>query len=181
MNNKDNTTLELAALINDSFSNKVALFNENAAKYTDQAVREAFYEILGDDKLTWRNWRAHKTECFEVMETVLNVNLPLAWNNSSFYEQFVETRNGALGDTNEFVVDNDDILFASRFAGNYWSVNRQKLQGKSAFGLQTEWITIRVYDELERFLKGNVTLAEMITKLQKGFQNEIDSFLFLKV
>jgi hypothetical protein len=178
MNNKDNTTLELAALINDSFSNKVALFNENAAKYTDQAVREAFYEILGDDKLTWRNWRAHKTECFEVMETVLNVNLPLAWNNSSFYEQFVETRNGALGDTNEFVVDNDDILFASRFAGNYWSVNRQKLQGKSAFGLQTEWITIRVYDELERFLKGNVTLAEMITKLQKGFQNEIDSRIF---
>ena len=173
-----NNTRELAALINDSLTNKVALFNENAAKYTDQAVREAFFEILGDDKLTYQNWRAHKIECFEVIENVLNVNLPLAWENSPFYDQFVETRVGSFGDANEFVVDDDGILFASKFAGNYWSVDRQKLQGRKSFSLQVEWITIRVYDELERFLKGTVTLAEMVAKLQKGFQNEIDTRIF---
>ena len=175
-----NTTRELATLINDSLSNKVALFNENAAKYTDQAVREAFFEILEDDKLTWQNWRAHKTQCFEIMENVLNVNLPLAWENSPFYDQFVEVKNGSLeiGDANEFIVDDASILFASRFSGNYWSVDRQKLQGKKSFSLQTEWIAIRVYDELERFLKGTVTLAEMVAKLQKAFQSEIDSRIF---
>ena len=173
-------TRDLATLINDSLSNKVALFNENAVKYTDQAVREAFFEILGDDKLTWQNWRAHKTECFEVMENVLNVNLPLAWENSPFYDQFVEVKNGSLeiGDANEFIVDDASVLFASRFSGNYWSVDRQKLQGRKSFSLQTEWIAIRVYDELERFLKGTVTLAEMVAKLQKAFQNEIDSRIF---
>ena len=41
-----------------------------------------------------------------------------------------------------------------------------------------EWITLRIYDELERFLKGTVTLAEMIAKLQKGFQNEIDARIY---
>ena len=41
-------TNELAALMNDSLTNKVALFNENASKYTDQAVRDAFFEILGE-------------------------------------------------------------------------------------------------------------------------------------
>ena len=56
---------ELITLMNDSLSNRVALFNEGAAKYTDQAIREAFFEILGEDKLTWQNWRAHKVECFE--------------------------------------------------------------------------------------------------------------------
>lgn len=171
-------TRELADLINDSLSNKVALFNENASKYTDQAVRDAFFEILGEGKLTWQNWRAHNIECFEVIENVLNVNLPLAWENSPFYDQFVETKNGALGDTNEFIVDDNSILFASKFAGNYWSVDRQKLQGRKSFSLGTEWITIRVYDELERFLKGTVTLAEMVAKLQKSFQNEIDTRIF---
>lgn len=174
----NNMSRDLAELINDSLSNKVALFNENAAKYADQAIREAFFDILEDNKLTWQNWRAHKTQCFEVMETVLNTNLPLAWENSSFYDQFVEVRNGELGDTNEFVVDNDGILFASRFSGNYWSVDRQKLQGRKSFSLQTEWISIRVYDELERFLKGTVTLSEMVSKLQKGLQNEIDSRIY---
>ena len=174
------TTRDLATLINDSLSNKVALFNENAAKYTDQAIREAFFNILGDDRLTWQNWRAHKTECFEVMENVLNVNLPLAWENSPFYDQFVEVKNGSLeiGDANEFIVDDASVLFASRFSGNYWSVDRQKLQGRKSFSLQTEWIAIRVYDELERFLKGTVTLAEMVAKLQKAFQDEIDSRIF---
>ena len=42
---------ELITLMNDSLSNKVALFNEGASKYTDQAVREAFFEILGEDNL----------------------------------------------------------------------------------------------------------------------------------
>lgn len=169
---------ELITLMNDSLSNKVALFNEGASKYTDQAVREAFFEILSEDKLTWQNWRAHKNECFEVMENVLTTNLPLAWENSAFYNQFVETKNGKLGDTNEFVVDDNGILVASRFSGNHWDVERQKLQGRKAFSLSQEWITIRVYDELERFLKGTVTLAEMVAKLQKSFQNEIDSRIF---
>lgn len=171
-------TRDLATLINDTISNKVALFNENAAKHTDQAVREAFFDILGDDKLTWQNWRANKIQCFEVIENVLNVNLPLAWENSPFYDQFVEIREAALGDTNEFTVDDDGMLFTSRIAGNYWSIDRQKLQGRKSFSIQTEWIGIRVYDELERFLKGTVTLAGMVAKLQKFFQNEIDSRIF---
>lgn len=171
-------TNELAALMNDSLSNKVALFNENASKYTDQAVRDAFFEILGEDKLTWKGWRRHKIECFEVMENVLDVNLPLAWVDSPFYKQFVETKTSADGDTNEFVVEDSSVLFTSKLAGNYWSIDRQKVQGNRSFSVQVDTIGIRVYDELERFLKGNITLAKMVENLQKAFQNEIDSRIY---
>lgn len=170
---------ELTTLMNDSLSNKVAVFaNEDAAKYTDQAIREAFFEILGDDKLTWQGWRNHKNEIFTVIENVLTTNLPKAWENSPFYDQFVEVKNGALGDTNEYVIDQDGILVASRFSGNHWDVDRQKLQGKRSFSVPTEWIYIQVYDELERFLNGSTTLPEMMTKLQNGFQNEIDARIY---
>ena len=41
---------ELTTLMNDSLSNRVALFaGEEPSKYTDQAIREAFFEILGED------------------------------------------------------------------------------------------------------------------------------------
>lgn len=170
---------ELTTLMNDSLSNKVAVFaNEDAAKYTDQAIREAFFEILGDDKLTWQGWRNHKNEIFTVIENVLTTNLPKAWENSPFYDQFVEVKNGALGDTNEYVIDQDGILVASRFSGNHWDVDRQKLQGKRFFSVPTEWIYIHVYDELERFLNGATSLPEMMTKLQNGFQNEIDARIY---
>ena len=169
---------EVTNLMNDSLSGRVALFNAEASKYTDEAVREAFFEILGDDKLTYQNFRNHKNEIFTIHENVLNTNLPLAWDNSPFYEQFVERKNGALGDKNEFIVEDNSILVASRFSGNHWDTDRQKLQGKRAFSVTTEWIYIHIYDELERFLKGNITLAEMVARLQKAFQNEIDGRIY---
>lgn len=171
-------TNELAALMNDSLTNKVALFNENASKYTDQAVRDAFFEILGEEKLTWKGWRRHKIECFEIMENVLDVNIPLSWVDSPFYKQFVETKSTADGDTNEFVVEDASVLFTSKLAGNYWSIDRQKVQGDRSFSVQVETIGIRVYDELERFLKGTITLAKMVANLQKAFQDEIDSRIY---
>ena len=171
-------TNELAALMNDSLTNKVALFNENASKYTDQAVRDAFFEILGEEKLTWKGWRRHKIECFEIMENVLDVNIPLSWVDSPFYKQFVETKSTADGDTNEFVVEDASVLFTSKLAGNYWSIDRQKVHGNRSFSVQVETIGIRVYDELERFLKGTITLAKMVANLQKAFQDEIDSRIY---
>lgn len=171
-------TTELIALMNDSLSGKVGLFAEDATKFTDQAIREAFFELLGEDKLTYQNYRNNKNQIFTIMENILTTNLPLAWENSVFYNQFVEIKNGALGDANEFVVEDNSILYASRFSGNHWDIERQKLQGKKGFSVTTEWVGVRVYDELERFLKGTSTLADMMIKLQKAFQNEIDTRIY---
>lgn len=115
---------QIVNLINDSCSNRVAVFaSPEATKYTDEAIRVAFYEILGEDKLTHAAWRNHKNEIFTIIEEVINTNLPLAWEGSAFYNQFVETRNGALGDKNEFVVNDASVLVATRFAGNHWVTN----------------------------------------------------------
>lgn len=169
---------DLTTLMNDSLTNKVALFNAEASKYTDQAIREAFFEILGEDKLTWQGFRNHKNEIFTVIENVLVTNLPLAWENSRFYDQFVEVKNGALGDKTEFIVEDNSILVVSNFSGNHWDTDRQKLQGKKSFSVSTGWVYIHIYNDLERFLKGTITLPEMLAKLQKSFQNEIDSRIY---
>ena len=166
---------ELTYLINDSLSGRVALFANGAEKYTDQAIREAFFEILGDEKLTYQNFRNHKFEIFSIMENVLTTNLPLAWENSDFYRSFVDTKSTTFGDTNEFVVEDNSTMLVSRISGNHWQIERQKLQGKKSFSVALEWIRIRVYGELESFLKGTITLADMMAKLQKAFQNEIDA------
>lgn len=169
---------ELTELMNDSLSNRISLFHADAANYSDQAVREAFYDILGEEQLSWQGWRNHKNEIFTVMENVVTASLPLAWENSTFYEQFVDTKNGAFGEKNEFSVEDPSVLIASRFSGDHWNTERQKIPGKKTFSVSTEWIYIHIYEELERFLKGSITLPGMIAKLQKGFQNEIDNRIY---
>ena len=175
----DKNLQSICNLMNDACSNRVATFsNAETAKYTDEAVREAFFNMLGEDKLSWRSWRNHKNEIFTIMEDVLNTNLPLAWENSTFYNQFVETKTGALGDKNEFIVEDNSVLVASRFSGNHWDTDRKKLHGKRSFSVDTEWFYVHVYDDLERFLKGIITLAEMVAKMQKAMQNSIDDRIF---
>ena len=169
---------QIITLMNDSLSNKVALFNENASKFTDQAVREAFYELLGDNKLTWQNFRNYHNEIFTIIENVLRVNLPGAWENSRFYDQFVEIKRGDLAQLNEFVVEDNSTIVASSFAGNHWTTDRKKVQGKRSFSVPTGWIYVHIYNDLERFLTENDSLAGMAGKMQKALQNEIDSRIF---
>lgn len=168
---------EICNLMNDTLSNRVAMFNKGGAPYAEEAIREAFFNILGENKLTHQNWRNHKNEIFTIMEEVLNTNLPLAWENSPFYNQFVETRNGRLGDKNEFIVEDNSVLVASSFSGNHWDTPRTKIMGRKAFSLDTEWYFIRVYGDLERFLKGVITLADLVAKMQKAMQEAIDSHI----
>lgn len=169
------TLSEIVALMNDGVTGRVEMFaGKEAAKYTDEAVRQAFFAILGEDKLTHAGWRNHKNEIFTIMEVVLNTNLPNAWENSPFYNQFVDVRNLALGDKNEFIVEDNSVLYAPTFSGNHWDTDRKKLPGKKTFSLDTEWIYVHLYDDLERFLKGIVTLTGMLSNMQKALNRSVD-------
>lgn len=168
-------TNPIVTLCVDACRGRVTNYAADKAKYTDEAVRNAFYEILGEDKLTYQNWRRHKIEIFEIIEEVLNTNLPDAWDSSPFYNEMVEVKNFLLGQKNEFIVEDHSTLIVSKFSGNHWNTDRQKLIGNKSFSLDTEWFYIRVYDELERFLKGINTVEGMFAKLQEGLQKDIDS------
>lgn len=175
----ENRLQYICNLMNDGYSGRVSMFADaGKAKYTDEAVRASLYELFGEDKLTWAGWRNHHDEFFTIMEEVANTNLPLAWENSPFYNQFVETKNGALGDKNEFIVEDNSILVASSFSGNHWDTDRKKLPGRKSFSLDTEWLYVRIYDDVERFMKGIISLVEMINKLQKAMLNAIDDRIF---
>ena len=116
--------MQIVNLMNDAYSKRISTFaSPEAVKYTDEAIRLALFDILGDNKLTYRGWRNHKNEIFTIIEEVLDTNLPLAWEDSPFYKQFVESKNGALGDKNEFVVNDASVLVATTFAGNHWVTN----------------------------------------------------------
>lgn len=175
----ENIVNQTINLINDSYSKRIGTFaSPEAVKYTDEAVRLAIFDILGENKLTYRGWRNHKNELFTIIEEVLDTNLPLAWEDSPFYRQFVESKNGKLSEKNEFVVNDASVLVATTFAGNHWDTDRKKISGRKTFSLDTEWIYIHVYDDFERFLKGLITVADLINAMQSAMQRAIDERIY---
>ncbi len=174
-----NKHTDLVELCIDARRNRVAAFAQGKENLTDEAVRLGFRDIFGTDgRISWRDWEDHHKEVFRVIEDVLNETIPDAWDVSPFYKAFVEVKNGALGQKNEFTVHDNSTLVVSRFSGNHWDIDRQKLPAGKTFSLETEWFGVHVYDDIERFMKGAVTTVQMFNEIQIAYQRAIDDRIY---
>lgn len=135
------------------------------------AIRAKFNEILGVDKNSSpkerrQAWRAHKVEIYEIIEDVLEDKLVSGWTqDNAFFEQFVDQRNLALGDTNEFYVEDNSMLTVSQFAGNHHNLLRQKMSAGKSYRIETSWYGLKVYTDLELYLAGRIDWAALVNKI----------------
>lgn len=87
-------------------------------------IREVMFEVLGVDENTSKKEmrkaiRRHKVDIYEVIEEVVPDLLNTGWIDNPWFNQFVDYRNLASGDTNEFYVEDDVILTVAKVAGNH--------------------------------------------------------------
>ncbi len=175
------TKMGLITLCVDAVRGSVKNYANGKEGKTDEKIREGFLNILGIDsvdKISFHLWNRHSDEIYEVMETSLNITLPDAWNTSTFYQELVEIKNGALDQKNEFIVNDPSTLIVSRFSGNHWDIDRQKLPVGRTFSLATEWYGVMIYDEWERFMKGITNVVQMFTAIREAFQRAIDEHIY---
>lgn len=91
----------------------------------DDVLRNYCFSHLGlNEKSTERDIkRALKTpqarEFFNVIEEILDPQISTGWKDNEFFNQFVEDRNLADGDMNEFWANDDIILNVAKVAGDY--------------------------------------------------------------
>lgn len=177
------STIFLTQLCIDARRNRVTNFSADYAQHTDEAARKGFNDLLGyseNDNATkrYRKFKKNAELAFEVIEDTLNATVPDSWEMSEFYRELVDHKNGLFGDKNEFIVEDNSILIVSRFSGNHWDIDRQKLPAGKTFSVETEWLAVKVYDELERFLKGVTTLTQMLDIIQRSIQRDIDDRIY---
>lgn len=106
------------------------IYNRYTKEETDKIIREQFNNILGidfktaDKKARRQAWRKNKVEIYNLIEDVLVDLQKSGWNatNARFMD-FVETKNLADGDQNEFYVSDNTLLQVSKFAGDHHDIN----------------------------------------------------------
>lgn len=142
-------------------------------KDVDQKIREEFFSIMGTDKPNKKDIRRHKIEIFEILEEVLTETYIEGVEENAFFMQFVETRNLARGDKNEFYLPDDAILYVSEHSGDHWNISRQKLEGGTSFSVETTTYAIGVYTDFFRFVTGKVNFADFISKTADAIKRKI--------
>lgn len=161
---------DLVKLCVDTAQNKVQNY---ASEQASDVIRKAFFEIMGTEKPGYKDLRKHKVEVFEIIEEVLVRTVIEGVNDDEFFMQFAETRNLALGDSQDFYVPDNSLLVASEFAGNHWDITRQKVEGGTSFSVKTKSYGVGVYADFLAFLAGRIDFAALVAKAGRAIKDKV--------
>ena len=68
--------------------------------------------------------KRHGMELFEVLEDAIDFKVATGWDDNEFFNNFVEKKNLAQGDRNDFWSEKDVILTVARVSGSHHDLNR---------------------------------------------------------
>lgn len=166
---------ELVKLCVDYVKTPAQVLNFSNGKDVDETIRGKFFEIMGTDKPNMKDIRRHKVAVFEILEEVLTETFLRGVNEDEFFMQFAEVRNIALGDSQEFYLEDDAVVIVSEHAGNNWNIQRQKMEGGTSFSVKTKAYAAAIYGDFFLFLTGRLSFGKMIAKVGEGIQKKINS------
>jgi hypothetical protein len=165
----DNNLLKLAI---DLGRGSVANYSNEEA---NDALRKAFMEIAGTDKIDYKTMRRFKPELFEVMEVILDRIIVEGITDQ--FNDFVEIRNLGWGDTNIFTVEDQSLFNVANVVDGNGDVRRQRLDNGS-FTVTPVTKTVSIYEELYRYLAGRINWASLVQKVGASYQSQLNTDIY---
>lgn len=154
-----------------------------SAREANDKIVEIFRNIIGcDEKSTKaeirRGIRRNQNLIFDLIEVVIDDALISGWQENPFFKEFVEVRNLAMHDKNEFYVPDDSVLSVMKVSGNHHDLLRQRLGAGKTFSVETSWYGIKVYAEFERLLTGLEDFSTLVGKITEAFDRYVNQALY---
>ena len=123
-NNDANDFLAFQQLLVDASKGEVEGYSK---KEVNDKIVSIFRQTIGcDEKSTAkeirRAIRRNQNTIFDLLEEVIEDMLVSGWQNDPFMMKYVDMRNLALGDKNEFYTEDDSMLSVMRISGNHHDI-----------------------------------------------------------
>jgi len=165
--------------MNDIVKLAVDGFRGSVEKYSiaqsQELLRKALIEANnGKEHFDYKDIRDGKCAgLFTLIEDILSQTVIEGLMDSDFFNELVEYRNVAEGDSNVFTVKDSELFTVAKAADGTQAIRRQRLGGYSTAQIPTQMRYIRIYEELNRVLSGRIDFNEMIQKVSESFKQEI--------
>lgn len=159
----------VAQLIYDSYKGEIPVKYASVDKSVrEEAIRKEFLGVLGLEKFERNSFRKafreNKAKVFSIIEEIADqVMVDGEYQRNTFFNQFVEVKNLALGDKNEFYVDIKNQLEVSEFSGSHWDLKRRRVDVGQSFSVEMRNFGIKVYEEIERIMSGRTDFAKLVS------------------
>lgn len=172
--NKYDNILEFNSLMMDASN---GIYEKYSKEDTQTILRNQFDKIMGINFKSATNmkrrqaWRDHNKEIASLIEDVIADKMNSGWNSANArFMEYVDERNIAEGDANEFFVEDNSLLTVSKFAGNHHDTIRQAVKPGKAFSIDTSFYGVKVYTDFVLFQTGRVDFAALVDKMYKSIE-----------
>ena len=154
-----------------------------SAKEANDKIVEVFRQVIGCDEHSTkadirRGIRKNQAVLFDIIEETIDDALVSGWQENPFFREYVDVKNLALGDKNEFYVPDNSVLSVMKVSGNHHDIIRQRLGAGKVFSVETSWYAVKVYAEFERLLTGVEDFATLVGKITEAFDRYVNQALY---
>ncbi len=168
---------ELVKLCIDTARGNVSNYS---VKEGNEVIRQAFVDLMGTSTPSYRQFRENKNAIFAIIEETLEVLVNEGLENNPFFQEFVEYKDVAFGDKNEFYVEDQSVLVVSEVARGTNSLRRQKLDIGDSFSVKTRPMAVKIYADLHRVLAGRLDWVDFVRKVEEAFKIQMAEEMYTK-
>lgn len=147
---------------------------------SQKTIREALIEMNGGKTtLDYKSLRGSKgEEIFAFIEEVLPIAIAEGWTGNEYFNTLVDYRNIKLGDENNFVIGDNSLFVVAEASEGNQAIRRQRLGGVTETPIKTKLHIVRIYEELNRILAGRVDFNDMVARVAKSFQTQMENDIY---
>ena len=167
------------AEMNEMVRLAVDAYHGTQTKYSVGESMDTLHQALvaannGSTILNYKDIRDGKcVGLFTLIEEILSRTVVEGLQASDYFNSLVEYRNVALGDKNLFYVEDSNLFTVADAADGTQGIRRQRLGGMSETSIPTSFKVVKIYEELNRVLSGQVDFNRFIQKVSESFQKKI--------
>lgn len=163
---------DIVTMAVDLVHNSVAEFS---ADDVNEKLRQSFLQIAGVENINFKTMRRFQPAIFEVLEEALDVLI--VEGLEAQFDEFVEIKNTAWGDTNTFAVDDNKLFNIATIANGTGNLQRQRLD-QGFVAVSTGLYGVKIYEEFYRFLAGRIDWAKLVERVSKSYNNKIATDIY---
>lgn len=115
---------------------------------------------------------------FSIVEEILSRTIVEGLQGDEYFNALVDFRNVALGDKNEFLVEDSNVFVVADAADGTQGIRRQRIGGLSRMSIDTRFKVVKIYEELNRILSGQVDFNRMIQLVSESFRRKLLDDIF---
>lgn len=152
----------------------------------NKAIQKVFMDVCGltEEDLKSKKRRrhaekAHADELFAIIEEEIDFKINEGFENSMFFNDFVETHNIALGDGIEFKINRDTALFEILdYSGDNHDLTMQQLPERQFTIVKTSPKAIKIGKDIDLIILGRIDFSAWVQKVADSFVQYIQALVY---